>query len=138
MGTRSLTHIYSGDKESPILVTMYRQFDGYPTGHGQDIMDFLYNKKLINGISGDTDRTKCFNGMGCLAASFIKNFKEDIGGIYIVPIGSEDHWEEYRYSIYEKDDVIYLKVASAYTDHEDILYDGKLNDYVPSDEVDEE
>jgi hypothetical protein len=137
MGTRSLTHIYSSGLDSPILVTMYRQFDGYPTGHGQDIMDFLKGKKLINGISGDTDRIKCFNGMGCLAASFIKNFKEDIGGIYIVPIGSEDHWEDYRYHVYEIDDVLYLKVVAAYSDGPITIYDGKLNDYEPSDEVDE-
>ena len=31
MGTRSLTYVY--ENEAPIIC-MYRQFDGYPSGHG--------------------------------------------------------------------------------------------------------
>ena len=35
MGTRSLTFVYEkyGQIQKPV-VNMYRQFDGYPTGHG--------------------------------------------------------------------------------------------------------
>ena len=38
MGTRSLTFVYDG--EQPII-NMYRQFDGYPSGHGQELAEFL-------------------------------------------------------------------------------------------------
>ena len=37
MGTRSLTHIIE-DKET--LTTIYRQFDGYMSGHGSDLANF--------------------------------------------------------------------------------------------------
>jgi len=33
MGTRSLTHVYHDDK---VILTLYRQFDGYPEGLGLD------------------------------------------------------------------------------------------------------
>ena len=38
MGTRSLTFVYEGEKP---IVNMYRQFDGYPSGHGAELAEFL-------------------------------------------------------------------------------------------------
>ena len=38
MGTRCLTYVYEGN--SP-LVCLYRQFDGYPSGHGTELANFL-------------------------------------------------------------------------------------------------
>ena len=42
MGTRSLTFVYEkyGQVQKPV-VNMYRQFDGYPTGHGAELAEFL-------------------------------------------------------------------------------------------------
>jgi hypothetical protein len=50
MGTRSLTYVYGGDRETKPLVCMYRQFDGYPSGHGQELIDFLKPIRLVNGL----------------------------------------------------------------------------------------
>ena len=47
MGTRSLTYVY--DVKTPV-VCMYRQYDGYPSGHGQELAEFLFDGKLVNGI----------------------------------------------------------------------------------------
>ena len=44
MGTRSLTFVY--EDKTPIL-NMYRQFDGYPSGHGQELADFLLSGKMV-------------------------------------------------------------------------------------------
>ena len=49
MGTRSLTYVYDND-DVPV-VCMYRQFDGYPTGHGSELAHFLVPFKIVNGIS---------------------------------------------------------------------------------------
>jgi hypothetical protein len=38
MGTRSLTFVYDGDEP---MINMYRQFDGYPSGHGSELADFF-------------------------------------------------------------------------------------------------
>ena len=48
MGTRSLTFVYDGDEP---IVNMYRQFDGYPEGHGQELAEFLCSGKLVEGYS---------------------------------------------------------------------------------------
>ena len=121
MGTRSLTHIIE-DKKT--LTTMYRQFDGYLSGHGNDLAEFLKDFKVVNGYSGDT--TKVANGMGCLTAQLIAHFKEGCGNIYIHPPNTKDCWEEYDYTIYLEDNKIKIKVVSVYglKGKADTLFDG--------------
>jgi len=71
MGTRSLTFVYQkyGQVQKPV-VNMYRQFDGYPRGHGAELAEFLNGGRLVNGlIETKTVDEAVYNGMGCLAAS---------------------------------------------------------------------
>jgi hypothetical protein len=95
MGTRSLTIFV--DEAGNDLVTMYRQFDGYYEGHGKELADFLKGKEIVNGISMDKDKSKLFNGIGCLAAQVIAHLKKEVGGVYIYPNGSEA--EQYVYVV---------------------------------------
>lgn len=96
MGTRSLTFVYDGD--TPV-VNMYRQFDGYPSGHGAELADFLDGMVVVNGY-GEV-KPKIANGMGCLAAQMIANFKQTVGGFYIHPVTDTDCWQDYEYHVYE-------------------------------------
>ena len=96
MGTRSLTFVYDGDKP---IINMYRQFDGYPSGHGQELALFLLSGMMVNGYSETT--TKQFNGMGCLAAQMIANFKITVGGFYIHSVTDTDCFQDYEYHVYE-------------------------------------
>ena len=91
MGTRSTIAIYENTKH---LVTIYQQYDGYPSGVGLQLAKFVSSGKLVNGLSGD--KGLVFNGMGCFAAALIKELKEGPGGTYIVPKGQE---EEYNYKV---------------------------------------
>lgn len=116
MGTRSTTRI--NDSGGEHLVTLYRQFDGYPTGHGQELADFLKARTLINGFSDQSAETHA-NGMGCLSAQLIKHFKTGIGGIYITREGDS---QEYNYTVYEKDGNLCMLVESPYADKP--LFDG--------------
>jgi len=96
MGTRSLTFIYEDSfpgESTPKLVNMYRQYDGYPTGHGAELAEFLLKTE--------------HNGMSCLAASMIAHFKQSIGGFYIYPTNSTDCGQEYEYHISENQAEIY-------------------------------
>jgi hypothetical protein len=96
MGTRSLTFVYDGDKP---IINMYRQFDGYPSGHGSELADFLKGFKIVNGY-GEV-KPKIANGMGCLAAQLIANFKQSVGGFYIHAVTDTDCWQDYEYHVYE-------------------------------------
>lgn len=91
MGTRSTIAIYENTKH---LVTIYQQYDGYPSGVGLQLAKFVSSGKLVNGLSGD--KGPVFNGMGCLAAALIKKLKDGPGGTYIVPEGQE---EEHNYTV---------------------------------------
>jgi hypothetical protein len=105
MGTRSLTHVIetykdgNDKKKKNALLTMYRQFDGYPSGMGKDLANFLKSGKVVNGISATENQT-VFNGAGCLAAQLVAHFKQGAGGFYIHKPMSRNCGEEYVYEIY--------------------------------------
>jgi hypothetical protein len=151
MGTRSLT-VFLNEEGQEICV-MYRQFDGHPDSHGQELANFLKHKELVNGYSMDKQAT-CFNGMPCVAAQVIGHFKRnektglpDAGGFYLYPPGTRDAGEEYLYTVYqitppqdfEGGGVIGLKVqAGAMTmfglpgtkqKNMPLLYDGPVGKY---------
>ena len=105
MGTRSLTVVKEGKHE---IINLYRQMDGYPTGHGQELVDFLLPFTLVNGLSGD--REQVANGIGCLAAQIVAHFKTRAGDFYLERPGARDLGEEWIYTVYEKQGKIYLQV----------------------------
>ena len=98
MGTRSLTFVYDNDRQA--VINMYRQFDGYPSGHGLELAEFLNSfDEVVNGIPFGDER-KLANGMGCLAAQMIANFKTGVGGFYLYPVTAKDCGQEYEYHVY--------------------------------------
>lgn len=95
MGTRSLTIIDGGSKE---IAVMYRQYDGYPEGHGRELAQFLAGFRITNGFGEAAP--KLANGMECLAAQIVAHFKTETGNIYLSPAGTRDCGEEFRYLVY--------------------------------------
>ena len=113
MGTRCLTYVYEG--KTP-LMCLYRQFDGYPSGHGAELADFLNKIEVGNGIPGKPEMGEFANGMGCLAAQLIAHFKKSVGGFYIHSIkdADDDGGVDYEYHVYpnkvvvkESDEVVF-------------------------------
>lgn len=111
MGTRHLTVIQDIGKEE--ICCMYGQWDGYPTGHGADLKEFLDGFEILNGYTTeDEEKPKVANGMGCLASQLIGYFKigrKDREGKVISPLksayhlmvpGTRETGEEYIYTIY--------------------------------------
>jgi hypothetical protein len=96
MGTRSLTFVYDGDVP---VINIYRQYDGYPSGHGHELAQFLDSKTIVNGFGKQNSFEA--NGMGCLAAQLIVQLKHGVGGIYIYPVSSTDCFQDYEYHVYE-------------------------------------
>ena len=79
MGTRCLTFVY---EDGEVVLNMYRQFDGYPSGHGVELAKFLEGMVIVNGYNSD-DKRKIANGMGCLAAQLVSYFKVGVGRFYL-------------------------------------------------------
>jgi hypothetical protein len=95
MGTRSNTVVINDGVK---ILNLYRQFDGYPSGHGAELAAFLAPLKMVNGYGIGTEAAPQFNGMGCLAAQLVANFKKGVGGFYIDnPNGDCDN--DYTYTI---------------------------------------
>lgn len=121
MGTRCLTAVYEDGVE---ILTLYRQFDGYFDGHGDELALFLSGIQLVNGISGE--RKNVANGMGCLAAQIVAHMKTEPGGFYIYKSGSRDVGEEYIYHVVKfPNDEIGLRVE----DHGNQVYFGRAKDF---------
>jgi len=110
MGTRSTYRIIeqykneNGSIENNNLVLIYRQYDGYPTGHPLETAEWLATAKVVNGL-GLAENQLVFNGAGCLAAQLIAKFKDGPGGTYIHSLDSRgESWEDYLYDIIVKYD----------------------------------
>ena len=108
MGTRSLTRVFrkweedDGFQKREALTTMYRQYDGYPSGHGIELAEWLSKYHVVNGISLNDTRLIA-NGMDCLAAQMFAHFKDGPGGIYCMRPDAKDYGEEYIYEILGND-----------------------------------
>lgn len=88
---------------------MYRQFDGYPTGHGAELAEFLNGGRLVNGLNGIGKELQ-FNGMACLAAQMVSHFKKESGGFYLHPTDVTDCGQDYEYHVFLKKDELYIEV----------------------------
>ena len=118
MGTRSLTFVY--DNKEP-MINMYRQFDGYPSGHGSELAEFLNSfDAIVNGIPVG-DKRRLANGMGCLAAQLIANFKTEVGGFYMYPVSAEDCGQDYEYHVYENKVIV--------KNPTEVIFDGSWKDF---------
>ena len=80
MGTRATISIAKreegvsfSEKPEKHMVSIYHHFDGYPEYLGVTLANYLEDKKITNGLG--KDREYCFNGLGCMAASIIKELK---------------------------------------------------------------
>ena len=135
MGTRSLTFVYQGDEP---IINMYRQYDGYPTGHGAELAEFLGQFHAItNGIAvGEKRRTA--NGMGCLAAQLVSYFKEDVAGnYYLYPTSCVDCGQDYEYHIYQLEGQLRVKITDrgwnafglTLSDTNESIFDGTLEEF---------
>ena len=125
MGTRSLT-VFNNEMDNSEIVVLYRQYDGYPTGHGRDLFSFLNNMEIVNGISPNEKR-KIANGMGCLSAQIVAYLKEAPGDFYLHSAGTRDIGEEFIYTLYYTKE-LRINVQDTYDNGND-LFDGNLNQY---------
>jgi hypothetical protein len=98
MGTRSITVVTDLASHTEICV-MYRQYDGYLSGHGKELALFLDGYKIVNGLSVNPIG-KVANGVDCLAAQMIAHFKEKPGNIYLRPAGTRANDVDYQYFVY--------------------------------------
>ena len=98
MGTKAIVFIIDENKD--ILATIYSQNNGYPDGIGLTLFNLLKNRKCVDGFTGETDGTVCYNGIEDIAATIVHELKKDcgIGGVYLYP-----HPKDYRNDSTEKE-----------------------------------
>ena len=100
MSTRS-TIRFMKENEDPVA-TVYKHYDGYIDGFGYELAEWLSGMTLINGMMTDKHYgEKYANGVGCLAAKFIKKFKKETGDIYLCA-PDPDYKEDYNYKVIVK------------------------------------
>ena len=130
MGTRSLTIVKEGGKDSDDICVLYGQMDGYPDGLGAIIKRLFGDFVIVNGLQGKSPQVA--NGMSCFAAQLITQLKNEhvkqrqktrdimkatphpfaeaggnwdwddgmAGQYYLYPAGTRDCGESYLYTLY--------------------------------------
>jgi hypothetical protein len=140
MGTRSLTFVYSESKSGEAaerIINMYRQYDGYPTGHGAELAEFLSSGNMTNGLRLD-EKGRFFNGMGCLAAQLVANFKVGAGQFYLHPVVQQSCGQDYEYHILNVDGQFKIEVYycgcnmfGMDSDYEsEVIFSGSLPEFI--------
>ena len=125
MGTRSLTRVIPRQKGlsydeghkhvDKSSINMYRQYDGYPQGHGLELAEFLSDFTVVNGLGADSYQGKIANGSSCLAAQLVQHFKDGPGNVYLEALDDGDHWEEYIYTLFPKEgEPTYISIYDVY------------------------
>ena len=128
MGTRSLTYVYdsfkneNGQKQNEPIICLYRQYDGYVSGHGLELAEFLANGNIVNGLGTTNSQSEVvWNGMGCLAASLVAHFKKVPGNFYLhAPILNRDDWQEFEYHVFDNKVIVY----SIGSNNDNVLFEG--------------
>jgi hypothetical protein len=139
MGTRALTRIY--DERDNLIVSIYRQSDGHPDGHGAELKKVISSLRLVNGLG---DEKNVANGMGDLAAQIVCGLKMvggniEPGEIYLCPSDEDTSWAEFVYDVRqnkpgysERDDPrhVVVKVTRRFLNW--VLYEGPVSDFDPN------
>ena len=115
MGTRSTVKFYENDN---CICSIYQQYYGDLSGVGKELAEFLAKKKMVNGYKMDVENQA--NGMGCLVAQYIAQFKKSVGGLYI---SDKDDEQEYNYKVFQTVDGVLI--MQAFDVCNDYLYSGK-------------
>jgi len=96
MGTRAVTIIKNENGDN--ICNLYKQYDGYPSEHGRELVEFLSDIVIVTGLDA-SEEENIANGMGCLAAQIIAHFKNTPGGFYIYPVDQPDQGQDYTYIV---------------------------------------
>lgn len=134
MGTRCLTTVWDNESQpEQAIITMYRQFDGYPACHGKALADFLKSGKITNGIPWGS-KEHWFNGVSDIAAQIVAHFKKDgeAGGFYLHIPGSTGLGEEYHYHVRVKGDNILITVYDVHDKR--CIFDGPPTEFTGDEE----
>lgn len=105
MGTHALVVFEENTSQGIVrYLVCYFQFDGYLTGVGLDLVEFLKSCVIVNGYS-DQDEAKCkaenkilCNRFGCLVAQYVANNKNGPGNFYVFPVTHRSMYE-YKYIV---------------------------------------
>jgi len=124
MGTRSITVVK--DEQGNKIIEMYRQMDGYPSGMGQDLLDFVNKFIVTSGIAIGEERITA-NGMACFAAQLVAYFKSGAGGFYLHAPTTDfkskkqyykAYYAEYYYEITQDDEHMKVRCWDTWTGSE--------------------
>ena len=126
MATRAITQVMDGSRA---LLCLYRQYDGYPTGHGAELLAWARGMRITAGIGVD-EALPFANGMGCFAAQMVAHFKGNVPGhFYIMPSSTSLGRMGYAYQIQEQRGRLWLVLR----DPDGVmLFSGYLDDFSPN------
>tara|TARA_R100001015_G_C4555763_1_gene116618 strand:+ start:43 stop:471 length:429 start_codon:yes stop_codon:yes gene_type:complete len=141
MATRALINIVERQqgrsfsktlKPSAIHTQLRKHYDGYPSGLGVTLANYLQGYDIRNGIPSKFQGPMA-NGIGCLAAQLVSYLKDEPGNIYLQPPGNKN-LEDYVYYIWVKEG---SRIMISIFDYDDVcIYVGDCESLIEKYEYD--
>tara|TARA_R100000322_G_scaffold19597_1_gene12535 strand:- start:107 stop:544 length:438 start_codon:yes stop_codon:yes gene_type:complete len=144
MATRALINIVQRQqgrsfsktlKPSAIHTQLRKHYDGYPSGLGVTLANYLSDYDIVNGIPNNYTgfQGPIANGIGCLAAQLVSYLKDEPGNIYLRP-PQDKTWEDYIYYIWVKEG---SRIMISIFDYDDVcIYVGDCESLIEKYEYD--
>jgi len=124
MSTNANVKFYN---DGQFIANMYKHWDGYPEGILPILLRNVALKRETQGITEITTVETHYNGFGCLVAQIIKEFKQDIGDVYLEP---EEVSSEFVYIVnYNKGELNF----KAYH-YDELIFDGDVETLIDNSE----
>jgi hypothetical protein len=121
MGTCSSTKFIG---HNGAFANLFGMWDGYPSGHGKDLAEFLCGIQYTNSRQGPGTA----NGIHCLAALVVAHFKDGPGGFYLHDPEQDEEW---NYDVMEGDETGWMiRVRSASSDETDTEFLGTPSEFL--------
>ena len=100
MSTSSITYFYYGD-DKEAFAALEGHYDGYPEGHGKDLINFIRSRRIVNGLGVVASDFDIANGPGDFAAQAVCHFKnrQPTGGYYLCSPVYEEGAANYEYHV---------------------------------------
>lgn len=96
MGTRATYRFFDNNNH---LISLYGQYDGYPSGNPLGIVKFLNNLNIVNGLYYGSRIGECANGWEDAILQLIVYLKREPGNWYLETTPDEDPWLDYNWII---------------------------------------
>lgn len=123
MGTRSTVKFIEDNSN---ILSVYQQYDGYPSGVGQQIVNLIDKYTIVNGIAVGREERVIANGFSDLALFYVLENKKGAGNMYATTSNDSQEYDYEIHSTFKSKSVIERIIVHNYGEK---IFDGTVEEF---------